>query len=99
MSVRESSLGCEEECEHSTPLGCSLSAFSSPKREDFTETPTLLLWQVGRGREVGEYKWCDVELSSLLCSDFTDKQWERGEPQGAGCSCAILPYLCQCEGK
>lgn len=60
--------------------------FSSTWREDFTETPTLLLWQVGRGREVGEYRWHDVELGSLLCSDFADKRWEGRQPLGAGCS-------------
>lgn len=71
--------------------------FSSPRREDFTETPTLLLWQVGRGREAGEYKWCDVELVSLLSSDFADKRWEGRDPLGAGCSSIVLPYLYQCK--
>lgn len=52
MSACGAALGCKEECEHSKPPDYSLP-FSPLQKKIFAGTPTLLLWQVGRGREVG----------------------------------------------
>lgn len=52
MSVCGAALGGKEECEHSKPTGYSL-LFSPLQEKVFTGSSTLLLWQVGRGREVG----------------------------------------------